>query len=810
MSGYQLRASKKGDSASIKSLMYFIDVLAILAFLFMIQSENMNAELTSTIEKQSESIIRFEQKMGEIGEADINREIEKIVRENQESKQKVDQILSQLDKAVEEKTRRNNEYKRLIEKLQLKNRLDVLAAEQKNADHLKVLTKEVEEKEEMITVISNEVKKQEMALISRETKISEVSFKLDNLRAKSSDLEQKISKKEKALFSLRNEYRNISQNNEQLKTSNLAFNESIVKTEKEIQDLKASLDQKTEKIDKLTSEHDNAVTQNNELTNNLAYLGQNYAQIKKSLAQTSKELVSLQKSNTQAENKSTNLERNLEGLLTKIVQLNSHLNSKNSNSSALAQQLQEKSKELQQIQADKEIAVSKSDELQKSVDDLVGKYSQISKKINTKNSNIIKLKGDINQLKSNSSNRNNKNEELESSLDNLVANLSNLNNQLKGKNQVEEELRKELQGKSDAMNTLAENNRQAKKKNVELESNIENLLEKVTKLNSNIARKTDRFDKLQKEIDDLKKDQKPTDKNINEKLIASIKVLEKGKSNLDKNIENQSKRLKKSENEKQAAQAKNVELEQSVDGLLDKANNMEKWLAVKNREMADLRKQYEALQKEGQDKEDINEDLIKKLQMMRKEKPDVVAKVQRSLLSEKLKELERFGVKVRKDGQVILPLTEVSFKRDSAELSSVFIGLLNQIVPKYSEIICRREEVCDMISEIKIAGFSSPVFKDQYIDPGEISERSRLAHDYNLDLSHKRATAILGFIKYNMQFKYKSKIVTKLTNVSAYGYLKAKKVPEQLLGKFAGCKPQNYNCSDERYVTISFHLPSDP
>jgi len=115
-----------------------------------------------------------------------------------------------------------------------------------------------------------------------------------------------------------------------------------------------------------------------------------------------------------------------------------------------------------------------------------------------------------------------------------------------------------------------------------------------------------------------------------------------------------------------------------------------------------------------------------------------------------------------------------------------------------------------MISEIQIAGFSSPVFKDLYIDPGEISKKSRLAHDYNLDLSHKRASAILGHIKYKMQFKYKPEIVTKLTNVSAYGYLKAKKVPIQLLGKFAGCKPKDYNCSDERYVTISFHLPSDP
>jgi chromosome segregation ATPase len=809
MSGYHLRGSKRDNSSSIKSLMYFIDVLAILAFLFMIQSESRTEELSAKIAKQSETIVMYEKKVEEVGEAEISEEIEKLVRENQESKQEVINILSRLDEAIEEKTGRNNQYRELVKKLQLKNRLDVLTAEQKNKDRLNELSKEVTSKEELIASISRDVTEKELALEKREERVLEVSSQLDKLKQKSSVLEKLIEEKKVSLTSLQGQLGEVTYEKESLETSNRSLRDNIVKTEKDILDLKDSLNQKTERINNLTDEQEDAVNLNDELAKNLSFLSGNYSRIEESLAQTSQELVDLKQSNKKIANKNTDLENNVEGLLTKIVQLNSHLTLKNTDTSNFEQRLEEKSKELKRLQDEKTAADVKTDDLQRSVDELVSKYAQLKGKINEKNAGISNLESNINQLKSDINRRNDKNQELESNLDILLGKYSKMNNQLQNKKHVEEGLQKEIQDTTDNMQQLAENHRQAKAKNTALERDLEELLNKVTKLNTNITTKTDQFNGLRKECTELKKNQTQAGESLTDELIEDIRKLKTGKTILAKNIKNQTQQLKDIEKEKKNALSKNKELEQSVDALLDKANNTEKWLVDKNRELADLRKQYENLLQANRDKEDANEDLVKKLQMMRKEKPNVVAKVQRSLLSEKLKELERFGVKVREDGQVILPLTEVSFKRDSAELSLVFIGLLEQLIPKYSEIICRRQEVCDMISEIKIAGFSSPVFEDAYVDPGEISEKSRIAHDYNLDLSHKRATSILGYIKYNMNFEYKPEIVKKLTNVSAYGYLQAKKVPKQLLGKFAKCSPKEYNCSEERYVTISFHLPSD-
>lgn len=789
--------------------MYFIDVLAILAFLFMIQSESKTEELSAMIAEQSETIVMYQKKVDAVEESEISEEIEALVRENEESKKKVIDILSRLDKAIDEKTERNNQYKDLVKKLQLKNRLDVLATEEKSKHRLEELSKDIAGKAEMIASISQDVREKEMELEKRERRVQEVSSQLAGLKRKSSDLEKMIAEKESSLASLQGQYGQISSEKEKLETSNESLRENIAKTEQDIQNLKESLDQKTEKITQLSVEQQKAVKQNDDLTESLAAMSGNYSEIERSLVVTSKELVELRQSNKAIKTENAGLEKNIDGLLTKISQLNSNLSLGKVDTSEMEQRLDAQTKEIKRLQNEKAAAEASRADMQRSVDELVAKYARMKEQMENKNSGIAKLESNISQLKSDIDSRNRKNQDLESNLDNLLNKFSRLNNELQSKKQAEKGLQEELQEKTEGMQQLAQNHQQAKVKNDVLERDIEELLNKVTQLNDNIVTKTDQFNQMQEECEVLKKNQTRGGTTVPEDLIADIRKLETGKAALAKNIQVRDKHLQEIDKERQAALAKNKELEQSVDGLLDKANNLEKWLADKNREMEELRKLYEKLLKDNQDKENANEDLIAKLQMMRKEKPDVVARVQRSLLSEKLKELERFGVKVRKDGQVILPLTEVSFKRDSAELNTVFIDLLNKLIPKYSEIICRRQEVCDMISEIKIAGHSSPVFKDEYVDSTEISEKSRIAHDYNLDLSHKRAAAILGYIKYNMQFEYKPDVVQKLTNVSAYGYLTAKKVPEKLLGQFARCNPKEYNCSDERYVSISFHLPSD-
>jgi len=229
---------------------------------------------------------------------------------------------------------------------------------------------------------------------------------------------------------------------------------------------------------------------------------------------------------------------------------------------------------------------------------------------------------------------------------------------------------------------------------------------------------------------------------------------------------------------------------------------LERKLRDKEGQLANLKSQSNAISTKHQELLNAKQKIDKELAGVRK------AKRAKKKITGRLKALEKYGALVTQFGEVILPLKDNSFRRDDYVIQAPLQEFLRVIIPRYAGLLCSKPQHCEQIKEVKVGGHASPVYMGKYVTPEDESPIARYAQHYNLELSFKRAQAVFHFIKFDMVFPHKDEFMRKLTDISGHGYLKAKVVPRQYVGKYAKCA-EEYDCKQERYVVLTFQMSLD-
>jgi chromosome segregation ATPase len=161
-----------------------------------------------------------------------------------------------------------------------------------------------------------------------------------------------------------------------------------------------------------------------------------------------------------------------------------------------------------------------------------------------------------------------------------------------------------------------------------------------------------------------------------------------------------------------------------------------------------------------------------------------------------------------KTGEVILPFKKAYFDFDSDYLNASMKEYLQKIVPVYSESIFGQDDIDKHIQSIEVMGFASPIYKGKYVDPRRLSNESRTALNYNMDLSYRRALSIFKYIlnKNNMDFDKQDDLMVFL-KVTGRSYLET--TPSGLSvedGVDMDDFCDEYNCEEFHRAIIRFNL----
>ncbi|HIL87827.1 MAG TPA: hypothetical protein EYM25_03800 [Deltaproteobacteria bacterium] len=297
-------------------------------------------------------------------------------------------------------------------------------------------------------------------------------------------------------------------------------------------------------------------------------------------------------------------------------------------------------------------------------------------------------------------------------------------------------------------------------------------------------------------------------KSLTEKEVQLQKTLAEQEAQFQKILMDRDAQARKALAEQEAQRRKALTAKQGSKLAEEESKEYARALADLKRQLQDKEGQLGNLKQQGND-------LASKHKALRNAKAKIdkelagerKAKQAKQKITDRLKELEKHGAIVTQEGEVILPLKTNFFRRDDYVIQVPLQDFLKEIVPRYAKLLCGEPEYCDQIKEVKIGGYASPVYEGRYVGIQDESLWARYAQDYNLNLSFKRAQAVFHFVKFDMVFAHKAEFMKKLTDVSGHGYLKAKAVPKEYVGKLASCEDE-YNCEQERYVVLTFQTSS--
>ena len=297
-------------------------------------------------------------------------------------------------------------------------------------------------------------------------------------------------------------------------------------------------------------------------------------------------------------------------------------------------------------------------------------------------------------------------------------------------------------------------------------------------------------------------------KSLAEKEVQLQKTLAEQEAQFQKILMDRDAQARKALAEQEAQRRKALTAKQGSKLAEEESKEYSRALADLKRQLQDKEGQLEKLKQQGNE-------LASKHKALRNAKAKIdkelagerKAKQAKQKITDRLKELEKHGAIVTQEGEVILPLETNFFRRDDYVIQVPLQDFLKEIVPRYAKLLCGEPEHCDQIKEVKIGGYASPVYEGRYVGIQDESLWARYAQDYNLNLSFKRAQAVFHFVKFDMVFAHKAEFMKKLTDVSGHGYLKAKAVPKEYVGKLASCEDE-YNCEQERYVVLTFQTSS--
>ena len=160
-----------------------------------------------------------------------------------------------------------------------------------------------------------------------------------------------------------------------------------------------------------------------------------------------------------------------------------------------------------------------------------------------------------------------------------------------------------------------------------------------------------------------------------------------------------------------------------------------------------------------------------------------------------------------KTGDVILDFGSNYFDTDSHKLKIGMESSIRKAIPVYADSLFGSDMLSSLISSVEIIGFASPTYGGKPVDPTVLSAENRVAVNYNLDLSYKRAKSIFEFIfdKRKIKFKYQDDMVH-LINVAGRSFftetMNSKESMGMSIDEFCG----QYNCLKSQRVIIKFGL----
>ena len=132
---------------------------------------------------------------------------------------------------------------------------------------------------------------------------------------------------------------------------------------------------------------------------------------------------------------------------------------------------------------------------------------------------------------------------------------------------------------------------------------------------------------------------------------------------------------------------------------------------------------------------------------------------------------------------------------------------IRKAIPVYAQSLFADESLTAKISSVEIIGFASPTYAGKPVDPMNLSEENRIAVNYNLDLSYRRARSIFryAFDIDNFSFEYQNTMLP-LLNVTGRSFFAEDIDPGDLgnltIDEFCG----QYNCKKSQRVIIKFGL----
>ncbi len=159
-----------------------------------------------------------------------------------------------------------------------------------------------------------------------------------------------------------------------------------------------------------------------------------------------------------------------------------------------------------------------------------------------------------------------------------------------------------------------------------------------------------------------------------------------------------------------------------------------------------------------------------------------------------------------KSGEVVINFGNEYFDTGKAELKPGMIKILEKALPVYAVSLMEDKKISEKIASVEIIGFASPTYKGKYVNPKELSSKTRKAVDYNMDLSYQRAKSIFDYVfdPKKMVFNYQKELLS-LTKVSGQGYLR-----ESVLDRGVQLSGQEfcarYDCTKSQKVVIKFYF----
>jgi hypothetical protein len=267
-------------------------------------------------------------------------------------------------------------------------------------------------------------------------------------------------------------------------------------------------------------------------------------------------------------------------------------------------------------------------------------------------------------------------------------------------------------------------------------------------------------------------------------------------------LEGQLKAAKMSAAEKSAAEAgMRQRLAQAEQEMNAKVAALSGNLEGTKKKLANVEKQYGdsigALQKTNQTlQRDLNASVTK-------------LGAQRRLAAQLKSNLRAVGIDADVDpktGDLTISFGDEYFDTGSATLKPGMIQVVRKMMPVYARSLFENAEIARKLDTVEVVGFASPTFQGRVVDPQSMAAADRVAVNYNMDLSYKRAKSIFDFAFDPKKIVFdKQKNLLPLVKVSGRSYLTADRAPASKGGNDADYCASN-NCQKHQIVVIRFTL----